>query len=141
METKHTAGVITTGGRNGRVRSESGSFRLSLSSFESLGSNYREGTNPEELLGAAYGANFGSLMEKVAKEHQIELQSNFSITSKVCLKEDENKKLFLKINLNCFLPDLKDEDAIILIQKTKEICPYCKVFKDNITIKVCREIE
>ncbi len=136
METLHTVRVIATGGRNGRVQSENGSIRLPLSSVGSFGTNYREGTNSEQLFGAAYGACFSGLLQLVAEQLQIKLQPNFSVTSNVSLQKDNSSKLRLKVSLDCYLPNLTEEEATKLIKTAHDMCPYTNAMQDNATIDI-----
>lgn len=134
MKVIHTARVISLGGKNGRVRSYNGCIQLPLSTFGTLGRNKREGTNPEQLFGAAYSACFGALLELVAEQQQIELQSNFHVTSSVSLQQDDTKKYHLKVSLACYLPNISEADARQLIHKANEICPYSNAIRDKVQI-------
>ena len=134
MKTLHTAKVIAMGGRNGRVKSVNGCIQLPLATYDHLGRGKREGTNPEQLFGAAYSACFGSLLELLAEQHEIELRPNFSVTSKVSLQRDATSKFHLKVALDCYLPDLTEAEATKLIYAANEICPYSNAMRDNVKI-------
>lgn len=136
MKTLHTAKVIAMGGRNGRVKAVNGCIQLPLTSYDYLGRGKREGTNPEQLFGAAYSACFGSLLELLAQQQAIELQPNFSVTSKVSLQRDTSNKFHLEISLDCYLPDLSEAEATKLIYAANEICPYSNAMRNNVKIVI-----
>lgn len=134
MKTIHTARVISMGGRNGRVRSDNGCIKLPLTAFAKLSKNRRQGTNPEELFGAAYSSCFGALLELVAEKQQIELPPNFYVKSRISLQQDDTSKYHLDVSLDCFLPNISEADATQLIHTTHEICPYSNAIRDNVKI-------
>lgn len=134
METLHTARVVAMGGRNGRVRSDNGCIRLPLSSFGTLGGEHREGANPEQLFGAAYGSCFGALIQLVAEQQKIELSPDFSVTSIVSLQRDNFKKFHLKVILDCYLPHITEAEAANLIHTAHHICPYSNAMQNNVTV-------
>lgn len=134
METLHTARVVAMGGRNGRVRSDNGCIRLPLSSFETIGERRREGTNSEQLFGAAYGSCFGALLEIVAQQKKIELSPDFSVTSIISLQRDDFGKHHLKIILDCYLPHVSEAEAAKLIHSANHICPYSNAIQNNVTV-------
>lgn len=134
METLHTARVVAMGGRYGRVLSDNGCLRLPLSSFKSIGERHREGTNSEQLFGAAYGSCFGALLQLVAKRKKIELSLDFSVTSIVSLQRDDFGKHHLKIILDCYLPHISEEEAAKLIHGAHHICPYSNAMQNNVIV-------
>src|SRR5215210_7172798 len=63
----YTAGAVSTGGRDGRVKSDDGTLDLAISPPKALGGSGAPSTNPEQLFAAGYAACFGSAVAHVAR--------------------------------------------------------------------------
>jgi Ohr subfamily peroxiredoxin len=128
----HTASVETVGGREAGVsRSSDGllDIRLSPPGWE------RIGTNPEQLLAAAWSASFESAIALAAREQGIPLGGDVNIRLEVDLNLGEDGH-FLSVRLRVNMPGLSMNDANLLIAKAHEICPFSKATRGNIAVEI-----
>ena len=71
MNPLYTAEALSTGaGRNGRVRTTSGTVELDLALPKEMGGSGK-GANPEELFAAGYAACFHSALQMVARTQKV----------------------------------------------------------------------
>lgn len=82
-----TAKVTARGGRAGHITSDDGvlDFDIVMPNAKKEG---QTGTNPEQLFAAGYAACFGGALEHVAKEQNIEIDSE--VEGQVSLMKDES---------------------------------------------------
>ena len=69
----------STGGRDGRTRTESGDIDVKLTTPKELGGGGGAGTNPEQMFAAGYSACFIGAMKFVAGQQKIKLPDETSI--------------------------------------------------------------
>lgn len=127
----YTANVHTTGGRDGRSRSDDGRLDIQLSSPGSSG----VGTNPEQLFAAGWSACFEGAMQLAARRLKIKLPDNVAIDAHVDLCNAEGS-YFLQARLNVSVPGVDRESAQALIDAAHETCPYSKLTRNNIHVEV-----
>ncbi|HEY4078933.1 MAG TPA: Ohr family peroxiredoxin [Rhizomicrobium sp.] len=82
IDVKYRTSATTTGGRDGRVRSEDGHLQAQLSTPKELGGAGGEGTNPEQLFAAGYSACFLSAL-KFAGHQMLQLPQDVSVRAPV----------------------------------------------------------
>ncbi|HLL20950.1 MAG TPA: Ohr family peroxiredoxin, partial [Kofleriaceae bacterium] len=71
-KTLYTASATSTGGRDGRVKTDDGTLDLTVAMPKQLGGAGTAGaTNPEQLFAAGYAACFGSALAHVARAQKI----------------------------------------------------------------------
>ncbi len=141
MKSLYKAKTTAIGGRTGRVTTKNGPIDLNLSVPESMGGEGGDGTNPEQLFGAAYAACFGSAIQSVAKSEKIEFDEEaLSVTAIIefCKEEDG---YFLKATLDCYIPGVDIKTGEDLVEKAHEVCPFSKATRDNITVTLNLMIE
>jgi osmotically inducible protein OsmC len=90
--------VTAVGGREGRVTSVDGHFVHTLTMPKELGGAGGEGTNPEQLFAAGYGACFESALRLVARMQKLALKEA-SITATVTLNKGDDGKFQLGVDL------------------------------------------
>lgn len=130
MHLIYTAITETTGGRqNGIARSTDGVLDLRLSEPGSA----RIGTNPEQLMAAAWSASFASSMAKVAKETGVRLPANVKIHAEVDLSSDDEQSV-LGVRLAIQLPGLDRAAASCLIEEARRICPFSRATRGNVEV-------
>lgn len=132
MTALYTAKATATGGREGRTKTDDGVLDFKLNKPGAGG----EGTNPEQLFAAGYGACFAGAMQFVAKQKGQDV-GEVTINAEVSLnKVDDGFKLSAVMDAQ--LPDLSREDAVALIKETHDFCPYSRATRGNIdvTLKV-----
>ncbi|XSD74586.1 Ohr family peroxiredoxin [Bacillus subtilis] len=104
-----TAKVTARGGRAGHITSDDGvlDFDIVMPNAKKEG---QTGTNPEQLFAAGYAACFGGALEHVAKEQNIEIDSE--IEGQVSLIKDESDGGFkIGVTLVVNTKDLDREKA------------------------------
>ena len=127
----YTANVHTSGGRDGRSRSDDGRLDIQLSSPGSSGL----GTNPEQLFAAGWSACFEGAMQLAARRLKIKLPENVAVDARVDLCSAEGS-YFLQASLNVSVPGVDQESAQALIYAAHETCPYSKLTRNNIHVEV-----
>ena len=133
MKTLYSAKVTTEGGRKGRTISDDGILDLQLSMPKSLGGEGGDYTNPEQLFAAGYSACFGSALEMVAKNANVDL-GDYNVTVTIDLGQNEVEELDLSAILDIYIPDIDVETGEDLINEAHEVCPYSRATRDNIDV-------
>ncbi len=135
MKTLYTAQAKTTGGRNGQTETSDGTLKLALAT---PGAPHAKpgATNPEQLFACGYSACFGSAVEFVAKQQQLDV-GNASVQAEVNLNQDDSG-FFISVTLNVELPGMDAAQAQALVEAAHQVCPYSKATRGNIdvTLKV-----
>ncbi|PZM14930.1 organic hydroperoxide resistance protein [Rhizobium tubonense] len=130
MHLIYTAITETTGGRqNGIARSTDGVLDLRLSEPGSA----RIGTNPEQLIAAAWSASFASSVAKVARGTGVNLPANVKIHAEVDLSLDDDQQI-LGVRLAIQLPGLERAVASRLIDEARRICPFSRATRGNVEV-------
>jgi|SRR5882672_613465 len=128
----YTAKTHTTGGREkGTARSSDGRLDVRLSIPGGPGT----GTNPEQLLAAAWSACFASAMSLEASRMKIALPNDLTIAAEVDLNLRGDGH-FLRARLNVSLPGIEPEIAKALIDGAHRTCPYSKATRGNIDVAI-----
>lgn len=136
MQPLYTADVKVTGGRTGSVESSDGVLKHSLTMPKELGGPGGEGTNPEQLFAAGYGACYESALANIARKEGVDLK-DVEIHSQVMIGKDEGAdgfKLAVKLNIN--LPGIERSQAEDLAKKAHAFCPYSKATRGNIDVEL-----
>ena len=133
MKTLYSAKVTTEGGRKGRTTSDDGILDLQLSMPKSLGGEGGEHTNPEQLFAAGYSACFGSALEMIAKNANVDL-GDYSVTVKIDIEQNDDKEMDLSAVIDVYIPEIEVEKGEDLINEAHEICPYSRATRDNIDV-------
>ena len=126
----YTARTATTGGReNGASRSSDGVLDIRLSTPGSA----RIGTNPEQLIAAAWSVSFAGAIASIARERKIALPAKVHIDAKVNLNYGENGH-FLSAQLDIAVPGLERDVVQALVDEAHKTCPYSKATQGNIDV-------
>jgi osmotically inducible protein OsmC len=130
MHLLYTAITETTGDRkNGVARSADAMLDIRLSDPASD----RIGTNPEQLMAAAWSASFASSVVKVAGETGVNLSSNVKIQTEVDLSSNDDG-LVLGVRFFIQLPGLERTVALTVVDKARRICPFSKATRGNVRV-------
>jgi Ohr subfamily peroxiredoxin len=130
MHLIYTAITDTTGDRkNGVVRSTDGMLDIRLSDPTSD----RIGTNPEQLMAAAWSVSFASTVVKVARETGVNLSSTVKIHTEVDLSSDDGGSEF-GVRLFVQLPGLERAIALTVVDKARRICSFSKATQGNVKV-------
>ncbi len=133
MKTLYTGKATASGGRSGNVKTDDGKIDKSLSVPKGLGGEGGDGTNPEQLFGAAYAACYGSALELIAEKEGVDL-GDFSVTASVSIGKSGEGDLDLSVVLDSYLPGVDVETGEKLVNKAHEVCPYSRATRDNIDV-------
>lgn len=116
----------------GEVSTQSGSLSGKHYSF---GKRFEgeEGTNPEELLGAAHAACFSMALSNILGEAGMTADS-IETTAKVTLDPSGPSISKVHLDLKASIPDADEEKFMEAANKAKEGCPVSKLFNADITL-------
>ncbi|MDX2014055.1 MAG: Ohr family peroxiredoxin [Myxococcaceae bacterium] len=129
MKTIYTAAVEVISGRDGSVRSDDGLLEARLAFQKALGGS-GQGTNPEQLLAAGWGACFASSLAYVAREEGKPLGS-IAVNAEVDLLQGSTG-FALKARLTVNAPGETPARVERLIEQARQVCPYSKALKATV---------
>ncbi|CAH1217248.1 Ohr family peroxiredoxin [Paenibacillus tianjinensis] len=136
MKALYTATATVRGGREGSVESSDGALKHDLKMPKELGGPGGNGTNPEQLFAAGYGACYESALANIARKEGVKLQ-DVVVTSNVLIGKDESDGGFkLAVKLDISLPGIERAKAEELAAKAHEFCPYSKATRGNIEVEL-----
>ncbi len=135
MKTLYTAEVSATGGRSGQVKSSDGVINLPVTVPEGLGGKSGS-TNPEQLFAAGYASCFQSALLLVAGKQNIRLAPDSTVTAQVSLLQLDNEAYGLGVKLVVDVKGLDHEQAVQLVNKAHEVCPYSVGTRGNIEVQL-----
>jgi osmotically inducible protein OsmC len=128
----YSAQVDTEGGRDfGIARSSDGVLDIRFS----VPGTSRVGTNPEQLLAAAWSASFESAIALAAITAKVTLPSRPSIHAEMDLNLDASG-YGLCARLNIALAGLDHDVAQALIEAARLTCPFSKAVRGNIDVAI-----
>lgn len=127
----YTAHAHTTGGRDGKSRTDDGRLDVTLSSPGTAGT----GTNPEQLFAAGYSACFIGAMKAVAGMKKITLPDDLSIDASVDLGKIP-AGYGIAVRLDISLPGMDRAAAQALIDAAHQVCPYSNATRGNIDVTI-----
>ena len=125
----YTAKAHTTGGRDGKSKTDDGRLDVTLSSPGTAGT----GTNPEQLFAAGYSACFIGAMKAVAGMKKITLPDDLSIDAAVDLGKIPDA-YGIAVRLDVSLPGMDRVAAQELIDAAHQVCPYSNATRGNIDV-------
>ncbi len=132
----YTATAKVHGGRQGKVESSTGALDVSLVMPKELGGGGGNGTNPEEMFAAGYGACYQSALANVARKEKVNVTDTV-VTSNVMIDKDPSDDGFkLSVRLDVSIPGLSKEEAMDIAKKAHDFCPYSKATRGNIDVEL-----
>jgi osmotically inducible protein OsmC len=131
LETLYTTQVTSQGGRDGYVRSSDGQFQMKIGTPKQ---GETEGTNPEQLFGAAYAACFHSALKSIAKSKQLETRDS-EVTANVTLHKKDNE-YHLSVQMEITIPGMDQNKVLELAEAAHKVCPYSKAIRNNIEVEL-----
>lgn len=130
----YTARATATGGRDGRARTDDGSFDVALATPRELGGN-GQGNNPEQLFAAGYAACFLGAMKFVASQGKhAKVPADARVSAAVGIGPRADKGFGLAVTLAITLPGLDRAEAEALVAEADTICPYSHAVRGNIDV-------
>jgi Ohr subfamily peroxiredoxin len=123
------------GGRHGAVASVDGALKALLSVPREFGGKGDGGTNPEQLLAAAYAASFLEAVKTVAAEAGLALAADANVTVTVTLhRSDEAARLEAAVAVD--LPHQDHAAAVALTRRAHDVCPYSRALCGRLEVAV-----
>ncbi|UUZ65079.1 organic hydroperoxide resistance protein [Polaromonas sp. P1(28)-13] len=127
----YTAHAHTTGGRDGKSKTDDGRLEVTLSSPGTSGT----GTNPEQLFAAGYSACFIGAIKAVAGMQKIDIPADVSIDASVDLgKIPAGYGIAARLDIS--LPGMDRAAAQALIDAAHQVCPYSNATRGNIDVTI-----
>lgn len=128
--------ATATGGRDGKARTDDGSFEVALATPKELGGN-GQGNNPEQLFAAGYAACFLSALKFVGTQGKhARLPADASVSATVGIGPRADKGFGLAVTLDISLPGLDASDAEALVAEADTVCPYSHAVRGNIQVSL-----
>ncbi|KAI0403304.1 OsmC-like protein [Xylaria palmicola] len=135
----YSAHAKVKGARTGHV--EGDDLKVDLTMAKALGGPGDKGkTNPEELFAAGYGACFQSSMNAVAPSLGTKMPRNVedSVVSTTVHLVGDMKKLDLgiRVYMQVGIRGLEKDQVEKIVAKAREVCPYSRATRGNITTNI-----
>jgi lipoyl-dependent peroxiredoxin len=127
----YTGKTRTSGGRDGTSRSSDGRLDVRLSSPGAPGT----GTNPEQLLAAAWSACLISAIKQESGRANAPVPASVVIDAEVDLAT-VGAAYLLRARLNISLPGLTPEAARVLVDAAQQTCPFSNATRGNIDVTI-----
>ncbi len=134
MEKLYTTKVAIKGGRAGNARSDDAQLDVALAFPKAIGGD-GNGTNPEQLFAAGFGACFTSSLGVAAKSLSLSPLS-IEVDATVTLTVDETGAYGIEALLEPALEGLAKADAHRLVDEARRICAYSNALKGTATVEV-----
>ena len=132
-EILYTAEATVTGGHDGHARTSDGRLDVDLDVPAEMGGTGGPGTNPEQLFAAGYAACFQSSMLRFAAGRKLDL-SGSRITARVGIGPLKTGGFGLAAALDLDAPQIPRDEAVELMQRAHETCPYSRATRGNIEV-------
>jgi osmotically inducible protein OsmC len=129
----YTAEATATGGREGHARTSDGRLDIDLDAPAEMGGTNGPGTNPEQLFAAGYAACLQSAMLRIASGRKIDLTGS-RITARVGIGPVKIGGFGLAAALDLDAPAITHEEAVDLMSRAHDACPYSRATRGNIDV-------
>lgn len=137
MKLIYRTSVIATGGNKGRVQSQNGNIKFALSDSKALTTEMLSScAAPEELLAAAISAYFTRSVKNIMKEKGLKLKQALSVNTQLELLQANDSACYTQITLDCFLSDLSEEMAFVVLNQALSQCPVLSALDKGIQVKL-----
>jgi len=131
----YTAEATVEGGRQGRGRTSDDRLVVDLDVPAELGGTGGPGTNPEQLFATGYAACFQSALLRIASGRKLDATGS-RITARVNLGPLATGGFGLSVALDLEAPGVSREEAVGLMERAHEACPYSRATRDNIDVEL-----
>ena len=134
MPIAYTAQATSTGGRDGRAKTNDGKLDLALSLPTEMGGD-NKGTNPEQLFAVGYSACYLGAIKFVAGKENVTIGPDAAVTAHVGVGPREDGGGFgLEVAIDVSLPGIDKAKAEDIAAKAHVVCPYSHATKGNIKV-------
>jgi lipoyl-dependent peroxiredoxin len=127
----YTGKTHTSGGRDGTTRNSDGRLDVRLKTPGAPGT----GTNPEQLLAAAWSACFISAIKQEAEQTKVSLLGSVAIDAEVDLCMTAGTGI-LRVRFNVSLSGLAREAAQAMVDAAHQTCPFSKATRGNVDVAI-----
>ena len=134
MKELYTTKVSVTGGRDGSARSDDGKLAVGLALPVAIGGT-GNGTNPEQLFAAGYGACFTSSLAFAAKSLGF-APGPISVDATVTLTVDGAGAYGIRAHLDVDLPGLGPVEAARTVEEARRICAYSNALAERAVVAI-----
>ncbi|WOI52564.1 organic hydroperoxide resistance protein [Parvularcula sp. LCG005] len=134
VDVKYKTSATATGGRDGKAKTEDGTFAVKLSTPKELGGAGGEGNNPEQLFAAGYSACFLGAMKAVSKSVGVAVPDTTEVKANVGIGPRSEGGFGLTVDLAVSLPGVDKADAQKLVEEAHKVCPYSNATRNNIDV-------
>ena len=125
----------STGGRDGRTKTEGGDIDVRLTTPKELGGGGGQGANPEQMFAAGYSACFIGAMKFAASQQKMKLPDDTSIEGIVGIGQIPGG-FGINAELKISVPGMDKEQVKAIVDKAHTICPYSNATRGNIEVKL-----
>jgi osmotically inducible protein OsmC len=132
-EVLYTAEATVTGGREGHGRTSDDRLEVDLDVPSEMGGAGGPGTNPEQLFALGYAACFQSALLRVALGRKLDVTGSH-ITARVGIGPLSNGGFGLTAALDLDAPNIGRDEAVELMTRAHETCPYSRATRGNIEV-------
>jgi len=129
----YTAEATVTGGREGHGRTSDGRLEVDLDVPSEMSGAGGPGTNPEQLFALGYAACFQSALLRIATGRRLEV-SDSRITARVGIGPLSGGGFGLTATLDLDAPNIGRDEAVDLMTRAHEACPYSRATRGNIDV-------
>lgn len=135
MPIAYTAHATSTGGRDGRGKTDDGKLDVALSLPTEMGGD-NKGTNPEQLFAVGYSACYLGAVKFVAGKEKVTVAPDASVTAHVGVGPREDGGGFgIAVTLDVKLPGVDKATAEDITKKAHVVCPYSWSIRNNVDVK------
>jgi osmotically inducible protein OsmC len=131
----YSAEATVEGGREGHGRTSDGHLEVDFDVPSEMGGPGGPGTNPEQLLALGWAACFQSSMQRYASSRKLDL-SGTRLTSHIGIGTLQSGGLGLVASLDLDAPGLSRADAVYLMDRAHETCPYSRATRSNVDVQL-----
>ena len=129
----YTAEATVEGGREGHGRSSDGRVEVDLDIPAEMGGPGGPGTNPEQLFAVGYAACFQSALLRIATGRRLDV-SGSRIIARVGIGPARGGGFALAVALDLEAPQIGRAEAVELMERAHETCPYSRATRGNIDV-------
>lgn len=125
--------VTMQGGREGKLKEESGAFELDLKTPVEMGGDGQNAPNPEALFAAAYGSCFAASLEYMLTEAKV-TYADLNVRTTAILRSDSSDGFKFDLEVEVAIKGLNEKQIATYIKKAKAFCPVSKAIEGNVDI-------
>ncbi|MFF3322705.1 Ohr family peroxiredoxin [Streptomyces sp. NPDC002889] len=129
----YTGGATSDAVRVGRVRADDDVFDVAY--VPPVGEWPTTGTNPEQLMGAAWAICFQGMLGVAGRNQGVDVE-NSRVTADIELGQTADGGFALGAVLTVSLPDVPQEQVDQLLDEAHALCPFVRAVEGNIKVVV-----